>query len=246
MNATLFPRTLSTSVASIIAVVALAHASSAHGAQVWKIDFGSGNPTSSFLGETWNTIPNAVATTDFGQVLDIFDTTGAATNVDFLMLARFGGENGNGTQSSTLPYPVSATRDSLFGNTETFENRTNIFPRFKLTSLDPGLAYDLTFYASRTGVTDNRETLYTVTGASVSSVALNVANNIDNTASLFGVVPNEFGEIEIGLTPGPNNNNGNHFTYLGVLTMAVPEPASALFLVAGTGLVLARRQRRAV
>jgi hypothetical protein len=59
---------------------------------------------------------------------------------------------------------VNATRDSLFGNTEVFNNLSNIFPQFKLTNLDSTKAYNFTFYASRTGVGDVRETGDTVTG----------------------------------------------------------------------------------
>ncbi len=46
----------------------------------------------------------------------------------------------------------------------------------------------------------------------------NVASNVDNTASISGIVPTNnsgIGEVTISLTPGINNNNSNHFTYLG-------------------------------
>jgi hypothetical protein len=114
-------------------------------------------------------------------------------------------------------FPPNATRDSLYGNTEIFNEITNIFPRFKLTGLDPALSYNLTFYASRTGVGDNRSKLYTVEGATTATATLNVANNISNVVTVAAFAPDALGEITIGLTPAPANNNGNHFTYLGVL-----------------------------
>ena len=55
------------------------------------------------------------------------------------------------TSSSTV-YPINATRDSLFGNTEVFNGVSNIFPSFKLTGLDTQTVYSFSFYASRTGV----------------------------------------------------------------------------------------------
>jgi hypothetical protein len=44
-----------------------------------------------------------------------------------------------------------------------------------------------------------------------------VANNITNVAVLNSVRSTTAGEMAISLTPGANNNNANHFTYLGVL-----------------------------
>ena len=222
-----------------------AAATPVHAAQVWLFDFGSSQATTG-QAETWNNISLAIGTSDSGQLLDLSDTTGTITEMDFLMISRFGGENQNGTTTSTL-FPATATRDSLYGNTEVFQMLANIFPRFKLSNLNPQLSYDLGFYASRLITpADNRETLYTVTGISTQSIALNVTNNVDNSANLFGIVPNEFGEIEIALTPGPNNNNLNHFTYLGILRVTtIPEPAAALFLIGGSAGLIVRRQRRA-
>jgi hypothetical protein len=68
-------------------------------------------------------------------------------------------------------------------------------------------------------VSDNRETLYTVAGAATNTVALNVANNVSNLVTLPNAQPSSFGELTISLAPGPNNNNANHFTYLGVLKL---------------------------
>jgi hypothetical protein len=77
--------------------------------------------------------------------------------------------------------------------------------------------YDFTFYASRLGVTDNRETGYTVTGFNSGFIALNAAANVDKSVTLTDMVPTAAGEITISLAPTAANNNANHFTYLGVL-----------------------------
>ncbi len=186
------------------------------------IDFGGPNTTD--VGDDpnnfWNNVTTTIGSTDTGVLTNIVRTDDSATSIGLQMVSRFNGANENGTQLGTVsgaPYVIEATRDSLFGNTELFGELENVTPIFKLTGLDPATAYDLTFYASRNGVGDNRETRYTVTGASESSVDLNVANNELEFVVVNDVRPSAGGEITIALTPGPNNDNGNHFTYLGVL-----------------------------
>jgi hypothetical protein len=140
------------------------------------------------------------------------------------MVSRFNGVNENGTEASGI-YPLDATRDSFFGNTELFGDLENITPIFKLTGLNPAIAYDLKLYASRMGVGYNRETHYTVTGATEATADLNIANNETESALITGLKPSASGEITIALTPGVNNDNANHFVYLGILQMDWTESA---------------------
>lgn len=170
----------------------------------------------------WNNVAD-LGTTTSGQLNALVTAQNQPTAIGLVMLSRFNGANANGTLASSL-FPAEATRDSLFGNTETFSGLANVFPAFKLTGLDRELTYNLTFYASRTGVNDNRETLYTVVGAQTNSTVLNAANNITNTARLLHQAPGAAGELAIHLQPGPRNNNANHFTYLGVLRVDLAEP----------------------
>jgi hypothetical protein len=134
------------------------------------------------------------------------------------MIARFNGANENGTEFNPI-WPLDATRDSLYGNVEAFNGLQDILPIFKLTGLTVDRPYQLTLFASRTSVGDVRETRYTVSGMSTNVADLDAANNIENMIVLENVLPDANGEIRIALTPGPNNNNGNHFVYLGVLQL---------------------------
>jgi len=186
---------------------------------VLLFDFGSAStPTQDDPENIWNNISEGVGCSDSGQLLDLVTLEGETTQIDLVMLSRFNGANQSGTLESTL-FGADATGDSLFGNTETFSNRSDVFPSFKLTELDPLLTYDFTFYASRMGTRDNRETGYTVVGANSGFAALNVAANVDAFVTVTAIEPDAAGEITISIAPTDHNNNSYHFTYLGVMKL---------------------------
>ena len=191
-------------------------------------DFGGGSTTDHAAPPDdptnhWNNVTAAVGASDTGQLTNLVTVANTATKVGLSMIRRFNGANENGTQSSTL-FPVDATRDSLYGNTEVWGGLANIFPSFKLTGLNAALTYNLLFYASRTGTADNRETGFTVAGSSTNFVTFNAANNINGYTNLAGVVPSAVGEIIVSMAPTANNNNAYHFTYLGVLRVDPVRP----------------------
>lgn len=219
------------------------------GATTILIDFGSdANTTPTTGGQSWNNVTSAIGTVvpSVGNtsLADLVSTTGSGTGISLTMVSRFGGANTNGTTTGPASYPSSATSDSLYGNTENFTGAgANNFPSFRLAGLVVGQTYDFTFFASRISVGDNRETRYTIAGATSGSVTLNPSNNNTNTVP-FSVTPNASGEILISIAPGANNNNtANHFTYLNVLEInTVPEPGS--LALAGLGGLLMLRRRR--
>ncbi len=194
----------------------------------------------------WNNIGGAVTTTSNGSVGNFITADNQSTNVGLTMTARFAGENTtNGTTSSTV-YPSNATSSSSYGNTEVFSGQSNVFPKFTITGLLPGENYSFTFYASRTGASDNRSTLYTLTSGSTSSTAtLDAANNVNNTATA-SIAADSLGQVRIGLSPATANNNANHFTYLAVLDVSgnIPEPTTGLLVATGAAGLLFRRSRR--
>ena len=195
--------------------------------QVLLFDFGSSaTPTTNDPANSWNNVTDGLALANGASMDNLISIRNEPTGIGLVILKRFGGANTNGTTASTQ-YPQNATRDSLFGNTETFSGLANVFPSFKLTGLDPALTYDFTFYASRMGVGDNRETGYTVTGSSTGFIALNASGNIDKSVTLSGIAPTASGEITIDLAPTAANNNGNHFTYLGAMRLE-PTPIDSL------------------
>lgn len=219
--------------ALITGVLLLAGVSSP--AQTYLIDFGDANvtthgPLPDDPNNYWNNVGLSIGATTNGVLTNLVTSLNSPSSINLEMISRFNGNNENGTQSSSL-YAVNATRDSLYGNTESFNGLTNIYPSFKLTGLDPATKYSFTFYASRTGVSDVRETGYTVTGGNTGFAALDAANNLDTTASVADITPDGAGAIRIDIAPTANNNNGNHFTYLGVLQVDAVPPQTPLSFV---------------
>jgi len=190
--------------------------------QALLIDFGAAatttanGPAPDDPDRFWNNVTDSLGATVGGQLPDLVTTDNTPTGIGLVIVSRFNGANTNGTLASAF-LPPDATRDSLFGNTETFSGLSNVRPSFKLTGLDRLRTYDFTFYASRLGVGDNRETGYMVFGANADAATLNAAGNIDQVAVVTGIAPDSAGEITIRLAPGAANNNANHFTYLGAL-----------------------------
>ncbi|TWU30426.1 PEP-CTERM sorting domain-containing protein [Bythopirellula polymerisocia] len=199
---------------------------------------------------------------------DVFHASGSPTDTLFVVVD----ENGNAVPGVTLVetdpfyivgqpsqggsespsgaaagFPVDATDDYYFGHTGAFgggdDNPTG---GFKLTGLDQNLAYDFTFFSSRTGVNDNRETAFSVTGANVGSGVIATSNNDSEVLSLNGITPDGNSEISIAVMAGPNNDNGNGFYYINLMQVstAIPEPTTGLLLALAGGFAAFGRRRR--
>lgn len=200
------------------------------------VDFGN---SSTVTTGNWNNIVVTSQNQD-NIVLNLIDSNGANTGVTFSLTDSFDHINTNGTTSpnAALPFPVSATQDSFFGETSSgFNGNVNPTGGFTLSGLNPTKYYSFSVFSSRTAVGDNRETLYTVVGSTTISQALNPSNNTSNTADILNIQPDVNGEITFQAKPGPNNNNSFGFYYLGTLQLLIsdtpistmtPEPALAL------------------
>ncbi|MBT64199.1 MAG: hypothetical protein CML13_13420 [Puniceicoccaceae bacterium] len=137
------------------------------------LDFGGARNVSG-SSDTWNQVAlnetdrNAVGNgtgTPAELLSDLRDSSGIPTGFSLSMTDAISGTNDDGTTSG--PYPSGATSDSLYGQTGKFASFTdNGQAVFVFSNLNPGTAYDFTFYASRTSVSDNRETQYALTQVS--------------------------------------------------------------------------------
>lgn len=184
------------------------------------------------------------------SIASLVDSTGSATGISGAVSGFHAGSNTSGATTPTgaaAIFDAQATRDNFFGSTGIFGTVTAPTGTVTFSGLDGSGAtsYTFDFFASRTGVADNREAEYNIAGAGAPvSVFLDASNNLSNIITATGIVPTLGGTITINVDPGPNNNNASGFFYLGAIRMtSVPEPAGAS-LAAVAGLTLLGRRRR--
>lgn len=214
-------------------------------ASVIYFDFGADNQTTP--GNYNNMSHNATYPNPPAPIANAIDDTGAATGVSLNCTDIFWpGSNFNGTTTpsgNAAQFASTATQDNFFGSTVAFGGFTEPTGGFTLAGLNPSFTYMFTFFASRMGVTDNREAAYAVSGAGSETVFLNASNNVSQVAITGGLTPNLDGTMTISVGPGPNNNNGSRFYYLGAMRIdVVPEPASMVLLALGAVAVASRRR----
>ncbi|WP_309399143.1 DUF4886 domain-containing protein [Cerasicoccus maritimus] len=188
------------------------------------LDFG-GAATVSGTDDTWNqvvltgTARDAVGNgTGAPEVMlgDLLDLSGASTGITLTMTDAPSSTNNYGTTSG--PYPSGATSDCIYGSNGLWSGYTdNSQAVFVFSNLDPGVAYDFTFFASRLSVSDNREAEYRLVGANSGSAALDAADNVSNVAQVVGILPDASGNITLTVAEGANNDNGNGFYYIGAV-----------------------------
>lgn len=228
---------------STVALTICALASLATAASIF-VDFGDSSQITAgnynnlvFNSPSVLSIPNAI------------DSTGAGTGISITATGFYPGSNQNGTTSPTgaaAVFDAQATRDNAFGHTGAFGGNPDAsLANVSLTGLNPALTYDFVFFGSRTSVTDNRETAYAVSGATLSTAYLNTAANTSNVATVSGMAPTATGTISINVSAGPNNSNASKFYYLGAMKIdaAVPEPS--IIGLAGIALAAACLRRSA-
>ena len=153
------------------------------------INFNDGSGAQPSQGFPWNNF-NAAPTA--GKTLsNIKDDSGITTTDSLSILESWTGANSLGvvTGNNSGVYPDNVSL-SFF-----YENSSNI-KHINLTGLSSTKKYNLTFYASRANVTDNRTTQFTAGGQNVS---LNASGNFKNTVSINALTPDSIGQISISI-----------------------------------------------
>jgi large repetitive protein len=124
--------------------------------------------------------------------------------------------NGYSTGNNSGVYPDAAMAASFF-------IADNVTRNMVLSGLNQDKTYDFTFFASRMGATDVRNTIYSIGGK---TAVLNASNNTSTTVKITGIKPNEQGQITISATKEATHA----FGYIGAMVIReheeVEEPAA--------------------
>jgi lysophospholipase L1-like esterase len=179
------------------------------------VDFG---PASGVSPMPWNNITSVTS----GDIPNLVDAMGFPTGKGFRITDRFNTTNSFGTTSPdpSLGYPVSATLDCFFGNTQEFGGLTLPQAGFELYGLDTATTYTLELFASRNH-TINLQTKYTITGLTTDTLYLNAASNTSNVV-ISAIKPDVNGVVAVSLTSGPDNTSSNGFYYINALKLFYP------------------------
>ena len=170
--------------------------------------------------EGWNEMSGFLADT---SIPDILYPNNEFSGITATITERFNGQNTNGatTTSTNLNMPTEVSQYSFFGNPggsfggNVIEQSVVVFSGFESDD-----TYEFCFFGSRMGVSDNRETQFSLTGANSDVGYLEVANNENNIVCVSGIQPDANGEIELVVTAGPNNTNGLGFYYLAAMSIS--------------------------
>ena len=168
----------------------------------------------------WNTLAG-FHTGD--NIANLKDDKGNLTGIALNVTEAFNDINGNGVSATTTDFviPSSVSTNSYYGNgIGVWLGKSVKESQLMLLNLDKTKTYDMCFFASRNGVTDNREAEYLVQGDNGETAVLDAANNASKTSCVSGIHPNSEGKITITIRPGPNNNNASGFYYLGAIFLS--------------------------
>ncbi|MEZ4908115.1 MAG: SGNH/GDSL hydrolase family protein [Saprospiraceae bacterium] len=170
--------------------------------------------------EPWNNLTKP----DSGFIFNLKNVRGFSTNYNVIVLDAFNNINRTGTTtpSDSIGFPATATGDSFFGNVEDFGGQSQPTGVLDFWGLVPLKEYSFTIFASRTSATDNREAKYILSGEDTQTLYLNASSNTDMVVS-GTVKANIDGSITLNCSPGPNNDNANHFYYIGAIKMIYEE-----------------------
>lgn len=151
------------------------------------------------------------------KVTDLTTKKGKSTGYQLEITDAFNNINRAGTANPAKEtgFPATASGDSFFGNVATFGGQEQPTGGLILKGLNPYNVYHFSIFASR-DATDNREAMYVFEGGTTDTTYLDAASNTDRVAKI-DMTSNEYGEINITVSPGPNNTNASKFFYLGAM-----------------------------
>jgi len=192
------------------------------------IDFGSnaaGFPTPG----NWNNIHDHQAA-NVTLINDNGDDTGITLKITDPFYNGFNTNGPTSVSGDAAIFPGTATSDNFFGHSLDWGNvPANPKGVFTITGLNPEKYYSFTIFASRMGVSDNREAKYSIQSKTgVLTQTLNASDNSTKVANITNVQSSTSGEITFTVEAGENNNNSTKFFYIGALRISTYNEPNAV------------------
>ncbi|MBC9928798.1 fibronectin type III domain-containing protein [Chitinophaga qingshengii] len=140
-------------------------------------------------------------------ISNILDESGTASGINITLLDALTGDNNIGavTGNNSGVYPDVVMHTFYY-------DQSGQAKRIRLSGLSATLKYNLVFFASREAVSDNRNTIYSAGGQ---SVTLNAASNTQNTVQINGLSPDANGNIDFTLQQA----SGSFAGYIGAMVI---------------------------
>ena len=171
---------------------------------------------------------NNLSFNSLGASLALKDSLTNATGIRATVSVRLNGANTSGTASPTGDAAefAPAGGNSSYGHTNTWNGTPPIlYGEVAFSNMNPAVAYTFTFFASRIGVSDVRQTRFTVSGANSGFADLNASGNSSEVVTVAGIYPDAAGVAVLRVEQGPDNDNPpNNFFYITALKLAYQDP----------------------
>lgn len=168
----------------------------------------------------WNTLGDHH---EGASIENLKDENDSYTNISLNVTQRFNAMNEAGESVTNTDFNMTAdiSKQSYYGNSRgVWQNLEIRQSQLTLSGLDQNTTYNLCFYGSRSGVGDNRETKFIVSGENSKTVNLQTSKNTDETVCATNIRPDFNGNITVTVTAGDNNDNGSGFYYLAAMRLA--------------------------
>ena len=182
------------------------------------INFGD-LPTSSDL---WNNV-----TSKQTIITGLRDIKGNDTEITLMLNDAFNDTNtaGCALTSTSLNMPSEVSSSCFWGYSQGnfYDMVQQPTGGFTFTHMNKRLAYDFTFFASRAGCSDNRETAFRLDGKYSRTDCLDATKNSTNTITIAGISPNSNGIITLTVSPGEHNDNTYKFYYINAVGITAHE-----------------------
>lgn len=177
-----------------------------------QVDFGSTASAS-----PWNNVSSYTQGLIYNGLLDVDSNN---SGLQLKITDDFGGINTNGPTgfSSSYTLPGTALSDSFWGNGGVaFGSAIQPTAGIEISGLDINKTYDFSLISSRSGVTDNRETFFSISGTTQLKDSVNSSSNTSNMIEFKNFSPDANGKVTISMRAGANNNQSNKFFYLNAM-----------------------------